>query len=106
VSRSDRWWAWTFALGFFCWEVLGVALWLRDEGGPRPALAHFAATATGDWMNLLWLTDGAMFILLAAVWLWRDTGRRRWSPAPRAGVLAAMLVLGSPVLLAYLARRR
>lgn len=86
------------AAAVFAWEVVATALWLRAGGG----VGSFVRAATSDWMALLWFTDMAVFSLACVAWVAVDASRRGRRPLPWA---LGTLVLGSPVLFLYLARR-
>ncbi len=99
----------TAATLVFTWINVATILWIRDAGGFVEALAHLWAAARADWLLLAILTDAGVFVLLALAWLWRNTGDRAWSTPRRLACVAAVVAVGSPALLAYLAlspRRR
>ena len=81
------------------------AFWLRAPGGVAAGLGHAWAALRQDWLVLLVLSDACVFSLCALVWLWRDLARERTGRSARTLWFAAALLLGSPVLLVYLARR-
>ncbi|MBI5445127.1 MAG: DUF2834 domain-containing protein [Deltaproteobacteria bacterium] len=87
------------------WFGVGGFLWLAQGGGVRAAVLHFLEAVRSDWMVVLFVNDLLVLLLLASVWVWAD-GRRRRVPAGRRGLwVAAVLLLGSPALLLYLAFR-
>lgn len=90
---------------FFVWENVAAARWLAAHDGLGAGLAHAWATLRQDALVLLVWTDLAVFALLAIAWLARDTRARALSPARRAGWLVGTVLIGSPVLLTYLAFR-
>jgi hypothetical protein len=93
------------AAAFFVWENVAAALWLRAHGTLAAGLSHAWAALRDDWLVLLVFTDACVFALCALVWLARDLRSGGAAPGRRALWLAAAVVLGSPVLLVYLARR-
>ena len=93
------------AAAFFAWENAAAARWLRAHDSLGDGVAHAWAALRDDWLVLLVFTDACVFALCALVWLARDLRGRGARPRGRALWLAATLVLGSPALLVYLARR-
>lgn len=93
----------TAAALIFAWINVATVLWLRDAGSFPEALAHFWTTVRADWMLVAILTDAGVFVLLGLAWLWRNAGERGWSTLRRLAWLVAVVALGSPALLLYLA---
>ena len=93
----------TAAVILFAWLTIATILWLRDAGSLSEALVHLWTSARADWMLVAILTDAGVFVLLSLVWLWHDAKARDWSPPRRLAWIAAVVALGSPVLLLYLA---
>lgn len=87
------------------WVAAGTALWLRQGGGPGGAISRTWSAWTSDWMTILFLTDMAVLALLCLLWMCADMGRRGVPVGRRVLWVAATAVIGSPVLLLYLARR-
>ncbi len=96
-----RTWLLVPALLFLAWEVVAIARWFR--AGASVARSWEAALA--DPMALLFLSDGMMFALVAIVAMVADLRRGGGSTARCAAWAAAVLVVGSPALLFFLARR-
>lgn len=90
------------AAGFLAWEALAVALWLRSGG----TIASAWRAAGSDWMILLFLTDGLLFAAAGLGAMAVDLRRTGASRGRIAAWLACGVLLGSPVLLFYLSRRR
>jgi hypothetical protein len=82
---------------------VATVLWLREAGALPAALRRTAATAVEDWMLGLVLSDAGVFVALAIAWLVADTRRRGLRGPGRWGWVVGTGVLGSPVLLVYLA---
>jgi len=91
---------WTAAGILLAWQAAAVTLWFRACGSLGECVRRSWAAATGDWMVLLFLTDMAVFVALCTLWMAVDARRRgrRWGLW-----VVAVLLLGSPALLAYLA---
>ncbi len=87
----------------FAWLNVATFAWLRAAGSLSGALIHFWTSARADWLLVAVLTDAVVFAVLGLVWLWHDAGDRGWSTARRIAWLAAILALGSPPLLLYVA---
>jgi hypothetical protein len=88
---------------FFAWLNVATVLWLRDAGSLSEALTHLWTTLRADWMLVAILTDAGVFVLLGLTWLWRNAGERGWSRPRRLAWLVAVVAVGSPALLLYLA---
>lgn len=87
------------------WVVTASVLWIGGHGEPDAAFWHFWNTLRSDWMLILIVTDMAVFTAAALVWAAADLRRRGATPVVTVGWLIPMLLLGSAVLLLYLARR-
>ncbi len=88
---------------FFAWLNVATVLWLREAGSLSEAVAHLWTTIRADWMLVAILTDAGVFVLLALTWLWRNAGERGLTKPRRLAWLAAVVAVGSPALLLYLA---
>lgn len=91
------------AVLFFVWLNVATVMWLRDAGSLSEALAHLWTTVRADWMLVAILTDAGVFVLLGLTWLWHNARERGCSTLRRLAWVAAVVVLGSPALLVYLA---
>lgn len=89
------------ALLFLVWEVAAVARWFA--AGASVARSWEAAVA--DPMAFLFLTDGMMFAAIGIAWMGVDLRKRGATAGRCAAWVSAGIVVGSPVLLAYLAYR-
>lgn len=87
------------------WIITAGILWVGPQGDPNAAFWHFWASLMSDWMLILILTDMAVFTALAFVWVALDLRGRGATAGTIVGWLVPMLLLGSAVLLFYLARR-
>jgi hypothetical protein len=88
------------------WIVLATLLWLQQNAGdPVAGFSYFWGMVTADWLLVLLVTDLMVFTVAAFVWVTLDLRRRRASWRQVVAWLAPMLVLGSAVLLVYIARR-
>jgi len=90
---------------FLAWEAYGAARWVLDAGGIGSAASRFWTLLASDWMILLFVTDHLVLAAIVLVLLWLDAARRAWSLPRRLLLATAFVALGSPVVLAYLARR-
>jgi hypothetical protein len=88
---------------FFVWLNVATVMWLRDAGSLSEAVGHLWTAVRADWMLVAILTDAGVFVLLGLAWLWRNAGERGWSRPRRLAWLAAVVAVGSPALLLYLA---
>jgi len=88
------------------WVAAGTVLWLGQYGGdPGAAMVGFWQLASADWMLRLVLVDMLVFTIAAFVWTALDLRARGASFPEIVAWLVPMLLLGSAVLLLYLARR-
>jgi len=101
-----RTWLWVPAAGFALWILWATGRWWTASPDLAAAIRGSWAAATSDWMSFLFLTDGMMFGLIAIGWMAADLVKRGASSGRCAAWVAAALVVGSPVVLVYLARRR
>jgi hypothetical protein len=92
------------AAGFFVWENVVAARWLGSDG-LRAGLTHAWSSLRQDGLVLLVFVDMGVFALAALVWLARDLQARTLSRQQRASWFVATMLIGSPVLLTYLAFR-
>lgn len=84
----------------------GTVLWIGQYGGdPGAAIVGFWQLASADWMLRLVLVDMLVFTIAAFVWVALDLHARGASSPEIVAWLVPMLMLGSAVLLLYLARR-
>jgi hypothetical protein len=90
---------------FLAWEAYGAARWVLDAGGIGSAATRFWTLLGSDWMILLFVTDHLVLAAVVLVLLWLDAVHRAWSLPRRLLLAMAFVALGSPVVLAYLARR-
>jgi len=89
----------------FVWFVAGAAWWLSGYESVGAAIADSWRTLTSNVMNLIVLSDALFFVLLVFAWVLRDARERGWAGARRWGWVAAMMIVGCPALLVYLAVR-
>src|ERR687894_970209 len=89
----------------FVWFVAGALWWLAAYESVAAAIADSWRTLTSNVMNLIILSDAFFFIVLVLAWVLRDAGERGWRGARRWGWLVALMLVGCPALLVYLALR-
>lgn len=90
---------------FLLWEGYGAIRWLQEAGDIGSALDHLWRTLHSDWMARVAVSDLLIIAAVALAGLWIDSARQGWPPARRVLLAAGFVVLGSPVLLFYLAWR-
>jgi hypothetical protein len=93
------------AVLMLAWVVTATLLWIGPQGDPLAAFWHFWAALRSDWMLVLIVTDMAVFTAAALVWVALDLRRRDATAAAVVAWLVPMLLLGSAILLVYVARR-
>lgn len=91
------------AILMLAWVVTASVLWVGAHGDA--ALWHLWDTLRSDWMLVLIVTDMAVFTAAALVWAASDLRAHGATAGAMMGWLVPMLLLGSAVLLFYLARR-
>ena len=87
------------------WFVAGALWWLSAYESVGAAISDSWRTLTSNVMNLIILSDALFFILLVFAWVLSDARERGWRGARRWGWLVAMMLVGCPALLVYLALR-
>lgn len=87
------------------WIVTATVLWIGPHRDAVTACWHFWNALRSDWMLILIVTDMAVFTAAAFAWVAMDLRKRGATTVAIIGWLAPMLLLGSAVLLVYLARR-
>lgn len=93
------------ALLFFIWENIATIRWASQFDSIGAALSHTYTAITGDWMTMLIMQDGGVFVVLVIAWLLADTRARGLSSRQRGAWLFLTLALGSPAVLVYLGQR-
>ncbi len=96
---------WVGALAFAGWELVGVLLWVGAAGSLGVASAQTWERLRSDWYLLIVVTDHLVIAGVVLLWVWGDMGQRGWSLRIRLAWLAALIALGTPTLLVYLAER-
>ena len=86
-------------------QLYGLARWIDDAGGLGQAVSRSWHLLRSDAMLQVVVADLLLIAAAVLVALWRDASRRSWTVANRLLLVLAFTVLGSPVLLAYLAAR-
>ncbi|HLL77197.1 MAG TPA: hypothetical protein VK421_18230 [Pyrinomonadaceae bacterium] len=89
----------------FVWFVAGALWWLAGYDSVGAAISDSWRTLTSNVMNLIILSDAFFFIVLVMAWVLRDARARGWLGARRWGWVVAMMLVGCPALLVYLALR-
>jgi drug/metabolite transporter (DMT)-like permease len=89
-------------LSAFIW---GTSRWLAAYDSISAAVADSCRTIASDWMLVVMLTDAFLLFLMIFVWLAADARSRGWLGVKRWAWIAAVMSLGCPALLLYLAFR-
>lgn len=104
--KSWRNFAAVFAATVFCWLSFATVRWLQSFANVSDAFHHFFSTCSQDWMTLLVLSDLAIFANLVIIYLVLDMRKRGLPHAQRVGWIAGTVLIGSPVFIFYLIRRK
>jgi drug/metabolite transporter (DMT)-like permease len=89
-------------LSAFTW---GTRRWLAAYDSTAEAVRDSCATIASNWMLVVMLTDAFLLFVLIFVWLAKDARSRGWVGVRRWVWIAAVMSLGCPALLLYLAFR-
>ena len=89
-------------LAAFTW---GTSRWLAAYDSTGAAVAASCRAIASNWMLVVMLTDAFLLFVMIFVWLARDARSRGWVGLRRWAWIAAVMSLGCPALLLYLAFR-
>jgi hypothetical protein len=93
------------AILIFTWFNVATYWWVNDFDSIGSAVRSTWRLMTGNWMWLIIISDSLIFLTLIFVWLLRDAAHRGWTGFRRWLWIPAILLLGSPALLAYVLLR-
>lgn len=93
------------AVLIFLWFLLGTYWWAISFASVDDAVSQTWQAIINNWMILVILSDAFFFVVLIFAWLLGDARQRGWEGYKRWGWIPAMMMLGSPALLIYLAVR-
>ena len=93
------------AAALLAWFTLRTSRWLGSHDSVAAAVADSWRTVTSNGMLVVMLSDAFLLFLLIFVWLARDARSRGWVGLRRGLWIAAVMSLGCPALLLYLAFR-
>jgi hypothetical protein len=84
-----------------------AGFWIEDAGWSiSDAIRHFMDAAHSDWLLVSLLIHTGVFTIAGIAWWLREMRRRGWSRRRRGWWIVALVVLGAPALLAWLAADR
>ena len=87
------------------WFTLRTSRWLSSYDSVAAAVTDSWQTVTSNGMLVVMLSDAFLLFLLIFVWLARDARSRGWVGLKRWLWIVAVMSLGCPALLLYLAFR-
>ncbi len=87
------------------WFTLRTSRWLASYDSTTVAVADSWQTVMSNGMLVVMLSDAFLLFLLIFFWLARDARSRGWVGVCRWLWIAAVMSLGCPALLLYLAFR-
>lgn len=105
MNSRHRWIMIVIAALIFLWFLVATSWWIDSFTSVSEAIAQTWQMIIDNWMILIILSDAFVFVILIFVWVVRDARARGWSGYRRWGWIPAMMMLGSPALLIYLALR-
>jgi hypothetical protein len=89
----------------FAWFLVAVRLWLAGYESVGAGVADTLRTLTSNWVVLVILSDAFLFIVLVFAWVLGDARARGWGGLKGWAWVFAMMAVGCPALLVYLALR-
>ncbi len=93
------------AAALLAWFTLRTSSWLASYDTVAAAVADSWQTVASNGMLVVMLSDAFLLFLLIFFWLARDARSRGWVGLRRWLWIAAVMFLGCPALLIYLAFR-
>lgn len=105
MSKTQRAMIWLAAILIFIWFNVATYWWVNSFDSLGSAISSTWHLMTGNWMLLIILIDSLVFLFLIFVWLLRDAAQRGWTGYQQWLWVPAILIFGSPALLAYVVLR-
>ncbi len=105
MSKTRRMLTWLAAILIFSWFNIATYWWIHDFDSIGSAIRITWSLLTGNWMSLIILSDSLVFVCLIFVWLLGDAAHRGWTGYKRWLWIPAILLFGSPALMAYVLLR-
>lgn len=105
TKTTQRTLAVAVAAALLAWFTLKTSRWLAAYDSVAAAVADSWLTVASNGMLVVMLGDAFLLFLLIFFWLARDARSRGWVGPRRWLWIAAVMFLGCPALLIYLAFR-
>lgn len=105
MNNRHRWILIAVAVVIFIWFLVGTSWWVNSFDSTGEAIFQTWQSMLNNWMILVILSDAFLFVVLIFAWVLGDAKRRGWKGFKRWAWIPAMMMLGSPALLIYLAVR-